>query len=154
MLLAALTAAQLLIAAPIDAVGPTRRDAQKRFGEPLSVGTDVVGVPGQPTAGDRVVTLDYPKTRVRVYESGPPRAGSRLIYVATVDEAFPTRSGVHVGVDRQAVLRELGGPAYEDDDQILYVEPRADDPAKSDRVRIVLENDRVVGLEWTFDDVN
>jgi hypothetical protein len=150
MLLAALTAAQLLIAAPIDAIGPTRRDALRHFGEPLSVGTDVVGAPGEPTAGDRVVTLDYPKTRVRLYESGPPQAGSRLLYVATVDDAFPTRAGVHVGVDRQAVLRELGGPTYEDDDQILYVDPRADDPAKSDRVRIVLENDRVIGLEWTF----
>jgi len=149
ILLAALTAAQLLIAAPIDAVGTTRGDALKRFGDPLSVGTDVVGAPGEPTADDRVVTLDYPKTRVRLYEPGPP-AASRLIYVATVDETFPTRAGVHVGVDRQEVLRELGGPSYEDDDQIVYVDVRADDPGKADRVRIVLEHDRVVGLEWTF----
>jgi hypothetical protein len=149
VLLAALSAVQLLIAAPVDAVGTTHRDALEHFGEPLSTGTDVVGAPGEPTAADRVVTLDYPKTRVRLYESGPS-ASSRLIYVATVDERFPTRAGVHVGVSRQEVLRELGGPAYEDDDQIVYADPRADDPARSDRVRIVLENDRVVGLEWTF----
>jgi hypothetical protein len=148
VLLAALSAVQLLIAAPVDAVGTTRRDALEHFGEPLSTGTDVVGAPGEPTATDRVVTLDYPKTRVRLYESG--MASSRLIYVATVDERFPTRSGVHVGVSRQEVLRELGGPAYEDDDQIIYADPRADDPAKSDRVRIVIENDRVAGIEWTF----
>jgi hypothetical protein len=149
VLLAALSAVQLLIAAPADAVGTNRRDALKHFGEPVSTGTDVVGAAGEPTAADRVVTLDYPKTRVRLYESG--RGGSsRLIYVATVDEAFPTRAGVHVGVNRQEVLRELGGPAYEDDDQIIYAETRADDPAKSDRVRIVLEDDRVIGIEWTF----
>jgi hypothetical protein len=149
VLLAALSAAQLLIAAPIDAVGTTRGDALRRFGQPLGVGTDVVGTPGEATAKDLIVTLDYPKTRLRLYESSPD-GGSRLIYVATVDASFPTRAGVHVGVDRPAVLRELGGPAYEDDDQIVYVDPRADDPAKSDRIRIVLENDLVVGIEWTF----
>ena len=148
ILLAALTAAQLLIASPVDAVGTTRRDALAHLGEPLSTGSDVVGAPGQPTNADRVVTLDFKKTRVRLYES--PEASSRLIYVATVDEAFPTRTGVHVGVNRQEVLRELGGPAYEDDDQIIYVDPRADDPTKSDRVRIVLDKDRVAGIEWTF----
>jgi hypothetical protein len=148
-LVAALTATQILIAAPLDAVGTTRHDAVKRFGEPVGVGTDFVGTPGEPTAGDRVVTLDYPKTQVRIYESAPD-ASSRLIYVATVDEKFTTRSAVRVGVDRGAVLRELGGPEYEDDDQLIYASERADDPSKSDRVRIVLEKDHVIGLEWTF----
>ena len=148
VLLAALTATQILIGAPFDAVGTTRRDAVSRFGEPLGVGSDVVGAPGEPTAGDRVVTLDYPKTQLRLYES--PHATSRLIYVATVDETFATRSAVRVGVDRSTVLRELGGPVYEDEDQIVYASPRADDPSKSDRVRIVFEKDHVAGIEWTF----
>ena len=149
VLIAALTATQILIAAPFDAVGTTRRDANAHFGEPTGVGTDIVGAPGEATAADRVVTIDYPKTRVRLYET-VAEPSSRLIYVATVDEKFATRSAVRVGVDRGTVLRELGGPVYEDDDQIVYASERADDPAKSDRVRIVLENDRVVGLEWTF----
>ena len=148
-LVAALTATQILIAAPFDVVGTTRREAVARFGEPTSVGTDIVGAPGETTAADNVVTLDFQKTRVRLYESAP-HASSRLIYVATVDERFATRSAVRVGVDRGAVLRELGGPIYEDEDQLVYASDRADDPSKSDRVRIVLEKDRVIGIEWTF----
>jgi hypothetical protein len=149
VLVAALTATQILIAAPLDTVGTTRREAISHFGKPSGVGTDVVGAPGEHAAADRVVTIDFAKTRVRLYESSSD-ASSQLIYVATVDERFATRSAVRVGVDRGAVLRELGGPMYEDEDQLLYASERADDPAKSDRVRIVLENDRVVGLEWTF----
>lgn len=149
VLVAALTATQILIAAPFDVVGTTRREAIARFGEPTGVGADVVGAPGEHTAADRVVTIDFPRTRVRLYESASD-ASSRLIYVATIDEKFATRSAVRVGVDRGAVLRELGGPMYEDEDQLVYASVRADDPAKSDRVRIVLENDHVVGIEWTF----
>ena len=148
LVLAALTAVQLLVAAPLEGVGHTRRDAMHRFGEPVGIGTDTVGTPGERGAG-HVVTLDYAKTRVRLYEPADG-APSRLIYVATVDDRFPTRGGVRVGSDRDAVLSELGAPAYEDEDQIIYAVPRADDPATSDRVRIVLENDRVAGIEWTF----
>ena len=144
-LLAALTATQILIGAPFDVVGTTRGEAVSRFGEPLGVGSDVVGAPA---SGDRVVTLDYPKTQLRLYET--PNATSRLIYVATVDEKFATRSAVRVGVDRGTVLRELGGPVYEDEDQIVYAAERADDPSRSDRVRIVFEKDHVAGIEWTF----
>ncbi len=147
--LAALTAAQILIAAPLDAVGTTRRDAARHFGEPSSIGTDVVESPHHDGVHDHVVTLDYPKTRVRIYEI-PSESASYLLSVATIDEAFPTRTGVRVGVDRGAVLRELGAPAYEDVDQIVYVEPRAENPAAGDRVRIVIAEDRVVGIEWSF----
>src|SRR5262245_4004254 len=149
VLIAALTATQILIAAPLDTVGMTRREAISHFGQPKGIGTDVVGAPDEHRSADRVVTIDFPQTQVRLYESAAD-ATSRLIYVATVDEKFATRSAVRVGVDRGAVLRELGGPMYEDEDQLVYASERADDPAKSDRVRIVLENDRVVGLEWTF----
>ena len=147
--LAALTAAQVLIAAPLDAVGNSNREAIARLGEPRSTGTDFLSSPRVEGATDRVITLDFAKTRVRFYEASTETA-SQLLAVVTVDEKFPTRTGVHVGTDRGAVLRELGGPSYEDGDQIIYVEPRAEDPATADRVRLVIDDDRVAGIEWTF----
>ena len=80
----------------------------------------------------------------------PETSASYLLSVATIDAKFPTRSAIHVGIDRGAVLRELGGPAYEDDDQIVYVDAKDGDPSTGDRVRLVFEDDRVVGIEWTY----
>ena len=148
-LLAAMTAVQVFIAAPLDAVGTTRAELVRHLGEPLSTAVDYVASPRVAGATDRVVTLEYPHTQARLYETSSPET-SYLLYLATVDERFVTRTGVHVGVDRGTVLRELGGPAYEDDGQVIYAQPRPDDSGAGERVRLVIEDDRVVGIEWSF----
>ena len=143
--LAALTAAQLLIGAPLDLVGTNRAQVASRLGQPLSTGIDYKE--GPDGTSDKVVTLDYPMMQIRLHET--PSA-STLLSLVTVDERFGTRTAVHVGVDRGTVLREMGGPAYEDDDQIIYVEPRPDNPASGDRVRLIIREDHVIGIEWNF----
>lgn len=148
-LLAALTAAQILIGAPLHQLGATRADVEKRLGPPSNVGTDYVASPYVDGAQDRVITLSYPKAQVRLYVIPSLGESFLLSYVAAAD-LFPTGTHVSIGTDHGTVLRELGGPRYEDGDQIVYDDPRPDAPGAFDRVRLVLRDDRVAVYEWKF----
>jgi hypothetical protein len=148
-LIAALTAAQILIAAPLQSLGTTRADVEKRLGTPTGIGVDYVASPYVEGARDRVVTLSYPKAEVRLYEMPESRLSFLFSYVAAAD-LLPMGSAVGIGTDHATVLRELGGPFYEDGDQIVYADPRPDAPGLSDRLRLLLKDGRVIGYEWRF----
>ena len=149
VILAAVAAAQLLVAAPLEALGGTRQDVEKRLGPPRNVGIDYVASPYLDGARDQVVTLNYPKAQVRLYEIPALGESFLLSYTAAAD-LFPTGASIGIGSDHGAVLRALGGPSYEDGHQIVYDAPRPDVAGASDRVRIVLRDDKVVAYEWRF----
>ena len=73
-----------------------------------------------------------------------------LLGVTTTADVLKLDSPVHIGVDRGTVLRELGGPLYEDQDQIVYSLKEESDDLPNDTVRLVLQDDRVVGIDWTY----
>ena len=144
-----LVAAKLLLTAPQSAVGIDRSRIEARFGTPVGVGTDFIrATDDNPTAG-RLVTLDWPDLRIRLFESTETHA-VQLVGVTTTADVLKFGSPVHIGVDRGTVLRELGGPAYEDDDQIVYSLNQQSGIEPNDTVRLVFRDDRVVGIDWTY----
>ena len=143
-----MVAAKLLLTAPESSVGVDRAKIEERFGRPDSVGTDFRGKP-EGGAPDRLVTLDWPQLRIRLYVR-PGRNAASLLGVTTTSDLFKTGSAVHIGVDRATVLRELGGPAFEDEFQIVYSMEQDDPDLKGQTVRIALRDDRVVGFDWTY----
>ena len=143
-----LVAAKLLLLAPQKAVGTERAKIEARLGRPASVGTDMAAHHDDGTV-DRVVTLDWPQVRIRLYES-PSSQTTTLIGVTTTKDLPGLDTPVGVGSDRGTILREMGGPAYEDQDQIVYALQQNGDDQPNDTVRFVLKDDRVVGIDWTF----
>jgi hypothetical protein len=144
-----LVAAKLLLMAPQSAVGTDRTRIEARLGSPTGVGTDLV--PGRHGEGttDRVVTLDWPDVRVRLYES--PAAKSVVLIGVTVTKDLPgIDSPVHIGVDRGTVLYRLGAPAYEDENQVVYSLQQESATLPNDTMRLVFRDDRVIGIDWTF----
>jgi hypothetical protein len=147
--IAALTAAQILIHAPQQELGATRASVEKKLGPSGSVGTDFPASPFVEGGRDQVLTLGYPGAQIRVY-AVPGRNTSALLAVVSGTDLIPTRTGVKIGADRGALLRELGGPDYEDEDQLVYSDPHPDDPRVSDQVRLLLKDDRLIGIEWRY----
>lgn len=147
--IAALTAAQLLIHAPQQQLGASRASVERRLGPSGSVGTDFKESPFVRGTRDQVLTLDYPGTQIRLYVVSN-RKTSALFTVVTAKDLFPTGTGITIGADRGAILRELGGPEYEDGDQIVYSDPHADDPRVSDKARLFMKDDRLIGIEWRY----
>jgi len=144
-----LIAAKLLLLAPATAVGTDRTKIEARFGQPVSIGTDMLGTRRADGTTDRVVTLDWADLRVRLYEAPDPRRVV-LIGVTATKDIPGIGSAVGIGSDRGTVLRELGGPAYEDEQQIVYSLQQENAALPNDTLRLVLRDDRVVGLDWTF----
>jgi hypothetical protein len=144
-----LVAAKLLLLAPETVVGTERAKIEARLGTPSGVGTDLMAGLRGGGATDRVVTLDWPDVRVRLYES-PSTHTVTLIGVTVTKDLPGIDSPVHIGTDRGTVLRELGGPAYEDADQIVYALRQESGALPNDTVRLVLKDDRVIGIDWTF----
>ena len=142
-------AAKLFLTTPRELVGTDRAKLESRFGRPTSVGTDFVPSPTIAGATASVVTLDWPELRIRLYVSSAPSAVS-LLGVTTTSDVLKIDSPVHIGVDRGAVLRELGGPLYEDENQIVYSLKEESDDSSNDTVRFVFRDDRVVGIDWTY----
>jgi hypothetical protein len=149
VVLAALTAAQVLIAAPQQALGATQVQVEKALGPAKGVGTDFTPSVAVPGDKDQVVTLEYPKALVRLYLA-PPDGKSFLLSFATTVDLFPTGTGVGIGTDRGSVLREIGGPEFEDEDQIVYSTPVPGDPGPGDRVRLFFKDDKVEAIEWRY----
>jgi hypothetical protein len=143
-----LAAAKLFLTAPKTAVGVDRAVIERRLGAPASVGTDWMAGRGR-DASDHVLTLDWKDVRVRLYES-PATKSAHLIGVTVTKDMFGIPSPVHVGVDRGTVLRELGGPAFEDENQIIYSLQQESGELPNDTVRLVFEDDHVIGIDWTF----
>jgi hypothetical protein len=144
-----LVAARLLLTAPLDKVGIDKGTMQARFGAPQSVSTDYYPSPAAPGLKNDVVTLDWPQLRVRLHVDGGTQAVTLLGVTATAD-VLKIDSPVHIGVDRGTVLRELGGPLYEDEIQIVYGLSADPTDRTNPTVRIVFKGDRVVGLDWTY----
>ena len=144
-----MVAAKLFLTTVREHVGVDRADLEARFGPPTGIGTDFIPSPTTNGARDSVVTMDWPELRVRLYVSSATNVVS-LLGVTTTSHALEIDSPVYIGVDRGTVLRELGGPFYEDEDQIVYSlkEESADLP--NDTVRLVFRDDRVVGIDWTY----
>jgi hypothetical protein len=149
MLLAALTAAQILIAAPQQALGGTRAQVEKALGTPLGVGADFTPNPILEGKTDQVITLEYPKALVRLYIA-PPAGASALLSFETAVDAFPTGTGIGIGTDRGTVLREIGGPDYEDADLIVYATSPPGDTGPGDRVRLIFKDDKIEAIEWRY----
>jgi hypothetical protein len=149
LVLSALTAAQMLIAAPQQALGATQVQVQKALGPARGVGTDFTPSVAVSGANDQVVTLEYPKALVRLYIA-PPDGTSFLLSFATTVDLFPTGTGVGIGTDRGTVLREMGGPEYEDDAQIVYSTSVPGEPGPGDRVRLYFKDDKVEAIEWRY----
>jgi hypothetical protein len=143
-----LVAAKLLLLAPQAQLGSDRAAIETRLGTPLGVGTDWMAERGRDRS-DRVVTLDWPDIRVRLYES-PATKSVVLLGVTVTKDVLSIDSPVHVGVDRGTVLRELGGPAFEDQDQIVYSLQQESTGGPNYTMRVVLQNDRVIGIDWTY----
>jgi hypothetical protein len=144
-----LVAANLLLTAPQSIVGADQGKIQARFGAPDSIATDFRPSSKQGAKPDDILTLDWPQLRIRLYVSAATNSVSLLGVTATSD-VLKIDSPVHVGVDRGTVLRELGGPAYEDENQIVYALPQGQDKAPPPTVRIVFRDERVVGFDWTY----
>ena len=149
MVLSALTAAQILIAAPQQALGSTQLQVEKALGQPNGVGTDFTPSAVVEGAKDQVVSLEYPKALVRLYIA-PPDGKSFLLSFATTVDLFPTGTAVGIGTDRGTVLREIGGPDYEDQDQIVYSSAILGEPGPGDRVRLYFKDDKVQAIEWRY----
>jgi len=149
LVLSALTAAQVLIAAPQLTLGSTRPQVEKVLGPAKGVGTDFTPSIVVEGATDRVLTLEYPKALVRLYLA-PPDGTSYLLSFATTVDLFPTGTGVGIGTDRGTILREIGGPEYEDADQIVYSATIPGDAGPGDRVRLYLKDDKVEAIEWRY----
>ncbi len=141
--------AKLFLTTPRHDVGINRAKLEARFGRPLEVGTDYIPSPTDPGAKDNIVTLEWPELRVRLYVSSGTNTVS-LLGVTTTSDVLELDSPVHIGVDRGTVLRELGGPLFEDADQIVYSLKEESDDAPGDTVRLVFRDDRVVGIDWTY----
>jgi len=144
-----MVAAKLFLATPRENVGIDRAKLEARFGRPLGIGTDYLPSPTKAGAKDNVVTLEWPELRVRLYVSSATHAVS-LLGVTTTSDVLDLASPVHIGVDRATVLRELGGPLFEDADQIVYSLKEESDDLPNDTVRLVFRDDRVVGIDWTY----
>jgi hypothetical protein len=144
-----MVAAKLFLTTPLENVGINRAKLEARFGRPSGIGTDYVPSPTHAGAKDNVVTLEWPELRVRLYVSSATNVVS-LLGVTTTADVLKLDSPVHIGVDRGTVLRELGGPLYEDQDQIVYSLKEESDDLPNDTVRLVLQDDRVVGIDWTY----
>jgi hypothetical protein len=142
-------AAKLLLTAPESIVGHDRAAIERRFGAPSGVGTDTVRARRGDGTSDHVVTLDWPDIRVRLYTAEAEHTTS-LIGVTVTKDLMKIDSPVHIGVDRGSVLRELGPPAYEDRDQIVYSLQQKSVSSTGDTLRLVFENDRVIGIDWTY----
>jgi hypothetical protein len=143
-----LVAAKLLLLAPQKVVGTERAKIEARLGRPVSVGTDMTARREDGTV-DRVVTLDWQDLRVRLYEV-PGAHTVSLIGVTTTKDLPGLDTPVGIGSDRATILRELGGPAYEDKDQIIYALRQDGDDQPNDTMRFVFKDDRVAGIDWTF----
>jgi hypothetical protein len=143
-----MVAAKLLLTAPQSVVGVDRAKIEARFGRPDGVGTDFVANASEGPR-DRVVTLDWPQLRVRLYVSTETKAVS-LLGVTTTSDVLKIDSPVRIGTDRGTILRELGGPIYEDEDQLVYSLTQEDPNAPNQTVRVVFKDDRVVGIDWTY----
>jgi hypothetical protein len=144
-----MVAAKLFLTTPRENVGIDRAKLEARFGRPLGVGTDYLPSPTNAGAKDNVVTLDWPELRIRLYVSSATHVIS-LFGVTTTSDVLDLGSPVHIGVDRATVLRELGGPLFEDADQIVYSLKEESDDLPNDTVRLVFRDDRVVGIDWTY----
>jgi hypothetical protein len=144
-----LVAAKLLLMAPQSAVGTDRTRLEARLGTPSGVGTDLVAARRGEGTSDRVVTLDWPDVRVRLYES-PATRSVALIGVTVTKDLLAIDSPVHIGVDRGTVLYQLGTPAYEDDTQLVYSLQQESAALPNDTMRLVFRDGRVVGIDWTF----
>ena len=142
-----MVAAKLLLTAPQTIVGIDRAKIEAKFGRPDGVGTDFVPNPSGPR--DRVVTLDWPQLRIRLYVSTETKAVS-LLNVTTTSDLLKIDSPVKIGADRGTILRELGGPLFEDEDQLIYSLTQDDPDALNETVRVVFKDDRVVGIDWTY----
>ena len=144
-----LVAAKLLLTAPATILGTDRTRIEEKLGKPLGVGTDLMRDRHGEGTTDRVVTLDWPDIRVRLYEI--PSANSvSLIGVTVTGDVLPIDSPVHIGVGRSEVLNALGPPAYEDQDQIVYSLTQESGALPNQTVRLVLRDDRVIGIDWTY----
>ena len=143
-----LVAAKLLLLAPQTQLGSDRTAIEARLGTPLGVGTDWMAERGRDRS-DRIVTLDWPEIRVRLYES-PATKSVALLGVTVTKDVLSIDSPVHVGVDRGTVLRELGGPAFEDQDQIVYSLQQENEAGPNYTMRMAIKDDRVVGIDWTY----
>ena len=146
-----LVAAKLLLMAPQKAVGADRAKIEARLGAPVSVGIDMMPRHDDGTV-DHVITLDWPDLRIRLYEVAASHT-TTLIGVTTTKDLPGLDTPVGVGSDRGTILRELGGPAYEDRDQIVYALLQDGDDQPNDTVRFVFKDDRVIGIDWTFREV-
>lgn len=144
-----LVAAKLLLVAPRSAVGTDRARLEARLGAPSGVGTDLVAARRGDGATDRVVTLDWPDVRVRLYESQAKKSVV-LIGVTVTKDLLAIDSPVRIGVDRGTVLYRLGAPAYEDENQVVYSLQQESAALPNDTLRIVFRDDRVVGIDWTY----
>ena len=144
-----LVAAKMLLTAPQMAVGTDRARIEARFGAPDGVGTDFLPASGDNPSAGKLMTLDWPDLRIRLFESGETHH-VQLVGVTTTRDVLKIGSPVHIGVDRGTVLRELGGPAYEDEDQIVYSLNQQSGVEPNDTVRLVLKDDRIVGIDWTY----
>lgn len=144
-----LVAAKLVILAPQTSVGPDRGPLETRLGRPLAVGTDLIGARRGDEGADRVVTLDWQDARVRLYEAASGTK-PRLIGVTVTRNVFDIDPPAQIGVDRATLLRALGGPAYEDEHQLIYTLRQESPDLPDDTVRFVLDDDRVIGIDWTF----
>jgi hypothetical protein len=129
--------------APQQSVGSDRTKIEARLGAPIGVGTDFVAQHG------RIVTLDWQDVRIRLYEAPSTHAMS-LVGVSATKDLLGIESPVHIGVDRGTVLRELGGPVFEDETQIVYSLQQESPDLPNDTLRFVFRDDRVVGIDWTF----
>lgn len=144
-----MVAAKMLLTAPQSIVGTNRAKIQTRFGKPESVGTDYRTLTAPAEERDSVVTLDWPQLRIRLYVASDRKTVS-LLGVTTTSDVLAIDSAVHIGVDRATVLRELGGPAYEDEQQIVYSLQEEDPELPNQTVRLVFSDDRVAGIDWTY----
>ena len=144
-----MVAAKMFLTAPQSIVGTDRAKIQTQFGRPESVGTDYRTLAAPAEARDSVITLDWPQLRIRLYVASDRKTIS-LLGVTTTSDALGIASPVHIGVDRGTVLRELGGPAYEDEQQIIYSLQEEDPDLPNQTVRLVFKDDRVAGIDWTY----
>lgn len=144
-----LVAAKLLLTAPTAILGTDRAKIEAKLGAPLGVGTDLMRNRHGEGTTDRVITLDWPDIRIRLYEIPSAKTVS-LIGVTVTADVLAIDSPVHVGVGRSDVLDVLGPPAYEDQDQIVYSLTQESGALPNQTMRLVFRDDRVIGIDWTY----